>query len=315
MNMIRSGVVAATLVSALSFAHADDVVRVAAGAQGNWETAAAELGRRAGFFHKHGLDVQLLWTQGGAETQQAVIAGSADIGVGLGMAAVMSAFVKGAPIRPIANATTGPDLYWYAPTASPIKSLRDAAGRSMAYSTVGSSSYVALLGLRKLYNIDVKPIAAGSPVATFTQVMSGQIDIGWAGPPFGIEQIDKGVIRIVAKEAEVPEFQDQTVRVMIGAGDFIKSKSKLLDAYRDAYSETLDWMYADPGALKAYSDFSGISESVAAQISKDFFPKKSLALNRLAGVDYAMQDGVDMKFLREPLTPRQLDEFFEFYSK
>src|SRR4051812_474135 len=41
---------------------AAESVRVAAGAQGNWETAAAELGLRQGFFAKHGLDVQLLWT-------------------------------------------------------------------------------------------------------------------------------------------------------------------------------------------------------------------------------------------------------------
>ena len=130
---------------------AQEKLVLASGAQGNWETAAAELGRSSGIFRKHGLEVELLWTQGGGETQQAVTSGSADIGIGLGLAAVMSAYAKGAPVRPVANAMTGPDVYWYVPAASPIQSLKDAAGKTMSFSTVGSSTYIAVLGLRKLF--------------------------------------------------------------------------------------------------------------------------------------------------------------------
>ena len=294
---------------------AQEKLIIASGAQGNWETAAAELGRSSGIFRKHGLDVELLWTQGGGETQQAVTSGSADIGIGLGLAAVMSAYAKGAPVRPVANAMTGPDVYWYVPAASPIQSLRDAAGKTMSFSTVGSSTYIALLGLRKLYNVDVKPVGTGSPAATFTQVMSGQVDIGWAGPPFGMEQLSKGLIRVVVREAELPEFQDQTVRVMISNLKFIESRGRVLDAFRAAYMETLDWMYSSPDAVKAYTLFSAIPENIAAQVRDEYFPRKALNLNRLAGVDYAMRDAVEMKFLKEPLSEAQQKEFFAAYAK
>ncbi|MDB5649313.1 MAG: aliphatic sulfonate transporter [Hyphomicrobiales bacterium] len=235
-GMHRTIILAATLVACAPLAQAQTKLTIASGARGNWETAAAELGQRSGLFKKHGLDVQVLWTQGGGETLQAVASGSADIGIGLGLAASMSAFVKGAPVRPVANASTGPDIYWYVPAASPIKSLKDAAGKTMAYSTMGSSSYMALLGLRKLYGIDVKPTGTGSPTATFTQVMSNQIDIGWAGPPFGIAQIRSGTIRVVAREAELPEFQNQTVRVILGNLSLIQDRPKVLDAFRAAYA-------------------------------------------------------------------------------
>ena len=313
--MIKRFMLALVCCGSFSTSFAAEKITVASGAQGNWETAAAQLGLQQGIFLKHGLDVQLLWTQGGGETLQAVVSGSADIGIGLGLTAVMAAYVKGAPIRPIANASTGPDLYWYVAAASPIKSLRDAAGKSMAYSTAGSSTQIALLGLRKLYDVDVRPVATGSPQATYTQVMSGQIDIGWAGPPFGIEQLRKGLIRVVVKEEELPELRDQTVRIMAANLTSLQSKKGLIDDYRAAYAETLTWMYSDPAAMAAYSKFSGIAEDIATQVRSEYWPKRSLDLNTLGGVGAAMRDGVGMKFLTTPLQKEQLDEFFSFYAR
>jgi NitT/TauT family transport system substrate-binding protein len=227
----------------------------------------------------------------------------------------MAAWVKGAPILPIANASTGPDLYWYVPAASPIRSLKDAAGKTMAYSTTGSSSYMALVALGKLYKVDVKPTGTGSPSATLAQVMSGQVDIGWAGPPFGIDQVEAGKLRIVAKEEELPDFQNQTARIMVSPVSFIRNRPQTLKAFREAYAETLDWMYASPDAMQAYVAFAGFSPDVAKRVREDFFPKKALELNRLSGVNEAMRDAVEMKLLAAPLTREQQDAFFASYAR
>jgi len=50
---------------------------------------------------------QVFYTSGGGETQQAVISGSADIGVSPGTLGVLGAFAKGAPIRIISGSATG----------------------------------------------------------------------------------------------------------------------------------------------------------------------------------------------------------------
>jgi hypothetical protein len=48
----------------------------------------------------------------------------------------------GAPVRIIAAETTGGgDLYWYVKSDSPIKTLKDTDGKTMAYSTNGSSTH------------------------------------------------------------------------------------------------------------------------------------------------------------------------------
>ena len=314
MSKARIALIAALALCALP-ALANEPIKIAAGARGNWETAAAELGLKSGIFKKHGLDAEVLWTQGSGETLQATAAGSADVGIGLGLAAAMAAWVKGAPILPIANASTGPDLYWYVPAASPIHSLKDAAGKTMAYSTTGSSSYMALVALAKQYKVDVKPTGTGSPSATLAQVMSGQVDIGWAGPPFGIDQVEAGKLRIVAKEEELPDFQNQTARIMVSPVSFIKNRPQTLQAFRAAYAETLDWMYASPDAMKAYVEFAGFSSDVAKRVREEFFPKKALELNRLSGVNEAMRDAVDMKLLSAPLTREQQDAFFASYAR
>ena len=71
---------------------------------------------RSGIFKKHGIAVEILWTQGAGETQQAVISGSADLGIAGGIMGALSAFSKGAPVRIISAETTGAgDLYWYVP--------------------------------------------------------------------------------------------------------------------------------------------------------------------------------------------------------
>src|SRR5258705_10363309 len=244
--------VALVMVSTATSALADDVLKLAIGQRGNWENAAPELGQKAGFFRKQGLTLELLYTQGAGETLQAVISGSVDVGVGVGTAGVLGGFAKGAPVRAIANSMTGADdLFWYVPAASPIKSIKDAAGKTIAYSTTGSSTNLAVLAFMREFNVQAKPVATGSPASTFTQTMSGQVDIGWWSPPFGVEAIQQGRIRIIVRESDVPAFRNQTVRLMIANAAVAEQRRDAIDRYLRAYRETLDWMYSDPAALKA----------------------------------------------------------------
>ena len=70
----------ATLALACAPAFGQDTLKVAVGQRGLWDTAISDIGQRAGIFKKHGLELEILWTQGGGETQQAVLSGSVEIG-------------------------------------------------------------------------------------------------------------------------------------------------------------------------------------------------------------------------------------------
>src|SRR5207237_1895847 len=110
----------------------EDHVKVAIGQRGNWDTAILHLGEKAGIFKKHGISLELLYTSGGGETQQAVISGSVDVGTAAGVYGVLSAFSKGAPVRIIGAQATGAADYWYSVAASGIKTLKETDGKTLA---------------------------------------------------------------------------------------------------------------------------------------------------------------------------------------
>src|SRR5262249_21731516 len=121
--------VAELLLFALS-AQAQDHLKIAVGARGVGETFVSELGQDAGIFKKHGLVLDVLYTQGGGETLPVVISNGAQIGVAIGFLGTLGAYSKGAPVRVIGSTFTGGNqLFWYVRADSPIKSLNDAAGK------------------------------------------------------------------------------------------------------------------------------------------------------------------------------------------
>src|SRR5215510_11062254 len=246
------GVLGFTLALALGPASAEDQLKVAIGQINNWENQAPTLGQDAGIFKKHGLVLENVGTQGAGETLQAVISGSADIGGGVGAAGVMRAFSKGAPVRILAPAFTGTgDLYWYVKADSKIQSLKDAtADNTIAYSTNGSSSNNIVVAFISELGAKAKPTATGGPAATLTAVMSGQVDIGWAAPPFGLREIQEGKIRIIARGSDVPSLRGQTVRVLIANANMLAQRKEAVAHFMAAYRESVDWMYSNPDAVK-----------------------------------------------------------------
>jgi ABC-type nitrate/sulfonate/bicarbonate transport system substrate-binding protein len=311
----RIGCAVAALVLALAFeaASAQDTIKIAAGQRGNWDTSISEVGQRAGIFKKHGLVLEILWTQGAGETQQAVVSGSADLGVAGGIMGALSLYSKGAPVRIISAETTGAsDLFWYVPASSPIKSLKDTDGKTIAYSTNGSSTHGIVSAFMQQYDLKAKPTATGGPAPTLTQVMSNQIDVGWSAPPFGLQQLDEGKIRIIASGNDAAVFKGQTVRVNITNTQTLASRKAVIDRYMKAYRETVDWMYSDdPAALKTYADFVGISLAMAKRTRDEFFPKAAVDPDRVIGLDTIVKDAVALKFTAAPLTKEQLAELIQ----
>jgi len=298
------GLAAAVLASS---AFAQDTLKLAVGQRGLWDTSISDVGQRAGIFKKHGLTLELLYTQGAGETQQAVISGSVEIGVGVGIMGVLSAYSKNAPVRIIGAEITGAgDLFWYVKADSPIKTIQDFNGKTIAYSTNGSSTHGVVTAYIKQYGLTAaKATPTGGPPATLTAVMSGQVDVGWSAPPVGLDQLDKNEIRQIATGNDTL-FKGQTVRLLITNTQTLQGRKDAIERYMKAYRETIDWMYSDPSALKTYAEFAGITEAKAKRIREGFFPKSSLSPDEIIGLDLIVPDAVNLKFTAAPLSKEQL---------
>jgi len=307
--MVGAAVAALALASA---ARAEDTLKLAVGAPNNWDSGISDVGQRAGIFKKHGLQLEMLYTQGGGETMQAVIAGSADIGIAAGTTGVMGAFAKGAPVRIVGAGTTGAsDLYWYVSANSPIKSFKELDGKTVGYSTNGASTHTTVLALIKHYGVNAKPVASGAAAVTLTQAMSGQIDVGWASPPFGLLQLQQGQIRIIARGSDVPATRDQTVRVHIVNADVLAKRRDVIARFMRGYRESLDFLYDNPEGVKIYAQYARVSEELAKQIRDEFLPKAAEQPDRVSGIDAITQDAITFKVLAAPLTKEQIAELVQ----
>src|SRR5882724_8364549 len=301
------------IVAAAAFlpmhARCDDALKLAVGAPNNWDSGIPEIGKRAGIFKRHGLDLELLYTNGGGETMQAVISGSVDLGIGAGTGGVLGAFAKGAPVRILLGGTTGAsDLYWYVPAASPLKSFAELAGKTVAYSTNGASTHITLLALIKHFNIAAKAVSTGASAVTLTQAMSGQVDVGWASPPFGLDALDQGKIRLIARGSDAPSTRDQTVRVHVVNANALVQRRAVIARVVTAYREAYEWLYDNPDGVKLYADYGKVSERLAIRIRDEFLPKAAMAPDRFVGIDSIMRDAIDFKFIQAPLSKEQLAE-------
>ena len=305
-------IVVAALLGGVVPAPAQDLLRIAATQRGTWDSAVPELGQRAGIFKKHGLTLEILYTQGGAEAQQAVIAGSCDIAVAIGVDGTIGAFARGAPLRIIGNEMVGsPDTYWYVPANSPIRSVQDLEGKTISYSVQGSSSHAAVLALLQQYNVNAKPVATGNHATTLTMTMTGQIDVGRGAAPIGLDLVEEGKTRIIVRGSDIKARGDKTVRVLAANLQVLEKRKDAVARFVQAYRETLDWMYSDPAALKMYEEFSGNPERLMRNGRDQYFPKASMWPDEIKRIDQVLADAQAMKFIPAPLSAEQLKELIQ----
>ena len=283
-------------------------VTVAIGQGGKWDASLPQLGLDKGIFEKHGLKLDILYTEGGGETQQIVISGSADIGVSVGTQGVIGAFAKGAPIRIIGSAANGDDAFYYVRADSSINSMSDLKGETLAYSRNGSSTHTFALGFVNLLGVDAEPVATGGPPGTLTSVMSGQVDVGWSAPPFALEQLNKGEIKKIGSSTDLPSVKDHTVRLIVTNLRTLEERPDVVTKFMEAYRETVEWAYSCDEALEAYAKLANLDIDVARTVRDDFDDRDYINPDVMLGVGDLMKEAVEFKYIDEPLTKEQLDQ-------
>jgi NitT/TauT family transport system substrate-binding protein len=307
-SAIRTALLSVVFALVVNAARGQDALKIAIGQRGGWEQCVSELGQKQGLFKKQRLELELLYTQGSAETMQSVISNSVDIGIGLGTHALLSAFLKGAPIRAVgASFTSADEQFYYVPTDSTIRSMKDAEGKSIAISTNGSASNMFAIHLARHFGVNLKPQPTGAYAATLTQTLTKQVDISQA--PFNLNYVDDGRIRIIARGSDVPALRDMTSRLIVVNSVGLERRRDVFKRYFAAYRETLDWMYSDPAAIKAYAAWSSLPESVAAQ-APEYLTKRNMDPLRISGLPSIQEDAVRFKYIAAPLTGAQFKDAF-----
>jgi NitT/TauT family transport system substrate-binding protein len=309
---IIAGAAAIAAIAVVHTASAADQLKMTVGQRGNWDTAVLHLGAKAGIFKKHDLELEIVYTSGAGETLQPVVSGAVDMGFAVGTHGAMAAFSKGAPVRILSAQATGAADYWYAKNPA-IKTIKDADGHTIAFSTNGSSTQSIVRTFINEFKLTAaKPTATGNPATTLTTVMTDQVDIGWASPPFGLKEIEEGKIHIVAKATDAALVRGQTIRVNVVNADTLKNRKAVVDRFMVAYRESIDYMYSDnPQVIKDYAEFVKVPEAMAKRVRDEFFPKSLINPDEIKGLEPLMAEAVTLKFIPAPLSKEQIAELIQ----
>jgi len=216
------------------------------------------------------------------------------------------------PERRDSREATGAADYWYAKNPA-IKTIKDADGHSIAFSTNGSSTQSIVRAFISEFKLTAaKPTATGNPPTTLTTVMTDQVDIGWASPPFGLKEIEEGKIHIVAKATDAAMVRGQTIRVNVVNAETLKNRKAVVERFMQAYRETIDYMYSDnPQVIKDYAEFVKVSEPMAKRVRDEFFPKSLIDPDEIKGLEPLIVEAVNLKFIPAPLSKEQLAELIQ----
>ena len=309
----------AILIAGASASLAAEKLKVAVPQKGFWDSSWVEFGETAGFFKDAGLEIEVFYTEGGAQTIATVASGSVDIAMSNGIAGAIGAYVKGGdatPYRVIGAEMTGAhELFWWVKADSPIKSLKDADGKTIAFSSPGSSSNLILLTLLKQAGSKAIPTPTGGVPGTYTQTMTGQIDIGWSVVPFALKDIQDGKARIIARASEATSLQNQTIRANLANVNSLKTRREAITKFMEVIQKSIDWAYTNPKAIEIFAKNMKVTPEIAKKAVDEFYPKSAMQIGEIRDLDRSMQDALDYKFIPSPKTAKDVAGLFDIVYK
>jgi len=275
------------------------------------------IAQEKGFYRENNIDVDAVFTRGGGENVQAVVSGDAQIGLGTGTLAVISAFVKKAPIKIAAAEITGMDAFWYVQANTPMRKLEDLAGKKVAYSRPGASSHMAVLAIADQIKAKglkpAEPVSLGGIPEVYTALRTGQTDAAWSVAPFQLDRVEKGELRVVARGDEIVAMRELSARVHFTNNDFAAKNPDAVRGFFRAQQRALDYMFEHKeDTAKIWIRRAEMKYPESAVLKTwDYYNRAAMSLKPIRGLQAIIDDGIRNKFLTQPLTQAELNSLID----
>lgn len=288
--------------------------------KGFWDSSWVEFAEAAGFFKEAGIEVEIFWTEGGAQTLDAVMSGSSDLALSNGILGAIGRYVKGGdatPYRIISAEMTGAhELFWYVKADSPYKTLKEVPeGKTVSFSSPGSSSNLILLTLLRQLGSKAKPLPVGGAPSSYTQTMTGQVDVGWSVVPFRLQDAEEGKIRIIARSNEATELANQTIRVNLANLESLKTKRPTIVKFMEIYQRAVDWAYTNPKAIEMFAQNMKVPAAIAKKAVDEYYPKSAMQIGEIRDLERSLKDALDYKFISAPKTSADIAGLIDIVYK
>lgn len=221
---------------------AADTIRVAKSVPFSWTFTPAEVGVETGIFAKHGLALEITGFAGDAKLQQALTAGSVDIGLGGGPALAFPA--KGVPAKGVAVLANEPrNMALIVSYASAYHGIDDLKGKKIGVTTVGSlTDWLAQqMAIQKGWGqAGVTTVSVGGQDTSRAVLATGQVDALVFSLEVGYAMQDQKLWRVLqTMDMFAPKF---FTHVIFASNDMLANHNAQVGAFLKGWFETIAWM-------------------------------------------------------------------------
>jgi len=256
-----------------STASAAELIRVGNAGRESFSFTPANIGKEAGMFAKHNLDLEIAGFGGDAKLQQAMAANAIDIGLGSGPGLAFTA--KGAPVKGIA-AMAGPPLIFAMVVRGDgsVKTIDDLKGRKVAISTVGSATnwLMNVVSRQHGWGFDgISQVPIGENSARIAALKSGAVDACIVDIGSALNFVERGDGRILMRFGDV--VQHFIMHVIFATNVAIAQKPAALTAFLQGWFETIAFMRANKAKSVAIAmTVMGTDEKTTSGIYDELMP-------------------------------------------
>lgn len=256
---------AGVLLPRVAFAQGADTIRIGVPTKTYWPTIVAETAIRQKLFDKEGIKAELTVYRSGAEGFEALAAGAADMILN-SSSSVAAGLRKGVNARCVANGANG--YYgWYlvVKTDSPIKDVKELAGKKVGITSAGSGSDICARWTLAHHKIDFTrvPLGGGGLVPN---LLTGNIDATVLYSPLTFKVIDDKVARLIIDYGSaIPAHSNSA---WIASDKIIKERPEVVQKALNALYGGVAFLVADASraaAVKLVAEIDEIPEAIAAR--------------------------------------------------
>lgn len=209
-----------------------------------------------GYFKKHGVDVTKTTAGSGANGVASVIQGSSTFSLQDPMTMVL-ANLKGAKMKSVGAVVNGAPVWIIVKNDSPIKTLAQLQGKTIATAIAPSTSTYLLRNLMTQKNI--KPVETDVLLGTeIAPLLAGKVDAAAVYEPYLETAIAQGARILYQFSATTPGgYAFSSIDMLDATG---KTKPAMVQSFIDGLDEAIKYMNADPtgAADVAVTEFSSL---------------------------------------------------------